>query len=146
MHNLVEAIIAKHRDYGIEVFAAVTPAAIQAFEARIGFALPEDFRTFYRYCNGFGCTEDIFNMSALEEITQYSDNYGDGWCIFAEYMIYSEGWALRLSDTGQYEIFNTHYPGIVLTNSLSVFLEHFLSGGVFQPGGLYTLQEERGIV
>ncbi len=145
MDHLIEAIIAKHRNYSIDVYAAATPAAIIAFEQRIGFALPEDFKTFYRYCNGFGCTEDIFNMTALEEIPGYPDNYGDNWFIFAEYMIYSECWALRCTGTGAYEIFNTGYPDVVLTHSLFIFLEHFLQGNVFEPGGLYTLQEKQGI-
>lgn len=141
----VEAIIEKHRAEGITVYPAAKPTAILAFEARIGFPLPDDFRAFYEYCNGFCCEEDWFIMTELEEITQFKHGMGDNCFIFSEYLTYCDGWGLRRTDAGQYGIFNMSYPEITMTHSLVTFLEYFLAGNVFDPGGLYDWQEALGI-
>ena len=84
-------------------------------------------------------------MVVPEEITSFPDHYGENWFIFSEYMIYSDGWGLRYTEAGQYEIFNWSYPEITMTDSLVVFLELYLLGNVFDPGGLYDWQQEMGI-
>jgi hypothetical protein len=141
-NNLIQSIAAKHKVSGIEINAPATLADISAFERQIGFSLPADFVEFYVTCNGFGCNEDIFNMVPLEEIRRYPRDYGTNWFYFAEYMIYSDMWGLRLSDTANYEIFNGSYPIIPMTSSLEEFLFRFLKGNVFEPGGLYDWQDE----
>lgn len=141
MKTLINAIIAKHQSNGIFPEPPAKAARIRAFEKRIGFLLPDDFREFYSLCNGFECNEDIFHMVSLESITGHPEQYGHHWFYFAQYMIYSDSWGLRLTDAGQYEIFNGHYPSEVLTRSLYEFLERFLTGNVFDPGGLYDWQK-----
>src|SRR6218665_230519 len=106
MKNIIESIVEKHKDTGIEVNAPATLADISIFEQQIGFVLPPDFIAFYTTCNGFGCNEDIFNMSPLAEITRYPQNYGTKWFYFSEYMIYLDMWGLRITTEGKYEIFN----------------------------------------
>ncbi len=145
INSLLAAIVEKHREEGITVSPAAKPAAIDAFEKRIGFALPEDFKAFYSCCNGFACEEDWFMMTELEDITRHTQNLGEHWFVFSEYLTYCDGWGLRYTDTGQYEIFNWSYPEITMTDSLVVFLERFLQGNVFDPGGLYDWQQELGI-
>ncbi|MFT3823791.1 MAG: SMI1/KNR4 family protein [Chitinophagaceae bacterium] len=142
MRNIIESIIEKNKNYGIEVNAPARLSDIFAFEQRVGFALPPDFIEFYTTCNGFGCIEDIFNLLSLAEITSYPDNYGTNWFYFAEYMIYSDMWGLRIGDTGKYEIFNGSYPAIAMTSSLEEFLNRFLKGNVFDEGGLYEWHDE----
>lgn len=142
INGIVREIIKKHKGYGIEINAPATPTDISAFEKQIGFALPADFVEFYCVCNGFSCTEDIFNIIPLSEIRLYPRDYGANWFYFSEYMIYSDMWGLRLTSEGKYEIFNGSYPTIPMTSSLGAFLSKFLKGNVFDSGGLYDWQEE----
>ncbi len=66
IQNLVQSITEKHRSYGIDVYPPATAADIKLFEQATGFPLPADFATMYIICNGFGCTEDIFNITPLQ--------------------------------------------------------------------------------
>ncbi|MCS4224635.1 hypothetical protein M2408_000715 [Sphingobacterium sp. BIGb0165] len=60
-------------------------------------------------------------------------------------MIYSDMWGLRYLGDSRYEIFNATDPTIGMTSSLTEFLQHFLEGNVFDPGGLYKWHQELGI-
>jgi hypothetical protein len=60
-------------------------------------------------------------------------------------MIYSDMWQLEVNpdDYNDYKIIvEANYNKLVLTNSLTKFIEHFLTGGVFEAGGLYDWQKE----
>jgi hypothetical protein len=143
--DLIQSITEKHHSYGIDVNSPATAEMLKIFEQQTGFPLPADFVAFYTICNGFGCTEDIFNIIPLQEIRNHSSDYGPNWFTFSEYMIYSDSWRLRYLNNGRYEIFNGSYPDKPMTHSLEQFLEHFLAGGVFDKSGLYDWQEELGI-
>lgn len=149
MKDIIDAIYKKHQRQGIVVHPPATEAQIAAFEQQQGFALPDDFRLFYKTCNGFECNEDIFNMSSLADINKYGRNDISNSFYFAEYMANSDLWGMRLLKDGTYRIFKYAEPEFVLTNYLEVFLHRFLSGSVFEPEGLYDwqekLQQERGI-
>ena len=145
MKKLIESIVQKHRNSGIDIYPPATSLDITAFEKQIGFSFPNDFKDFYSICNGFGCVEDIFNIIPLHEIRRHPQDYGTNWFYFAEYMIYSDTWGLRLTTSGQYEIFNGSYPNIAMTSSLIEFLSKFLKGNVFDPSGLYEWHEDLGI-
>ncbi|MBZ4041238.1 SMI1/KNR4 family protein [Flavobacterium hibisci] len=145
MNELVNLIRLKHRKNGIDVYPPAKLSDIADFERQIGFSLPTDFREFYLNCNGFGCNEDIFNMIPLKDIRQYQQNYGYNWFYFSEYMIYSDMWGLKRTSIGQFEIFNGSYPDKTMTSSLTEFLQRFLTGNVFETGGLYEWQNELGI-
>ncbi|WP_369331573.1 SMI1/KNR4 family protein [Danxiaibacter flavus] len=95
--NLIESISKKHYSSGIEIYPPATLTDIKLFEQKIGFALPREFREFYSICNGFGCNEDIFNIVSLADTMRHPQDYGTNWFYFAEYMIYSDMWGLRLS-------------------------------------------------
>lgn len=142
MKNLVALISKKHKPTGFTMNAAATLTDIARFEQQIGFPLPEDFKAFYIVCNGFGCTEDIFNMTPLEEISNSDEEEGVKGFHFAEYMINSDMWGLRFTTEGNYEIFNASYPLNAMTSSLEEFLNRFLLGNVFEKGGLYYWMEE----
>lgn len=143
--NIIKLITEKHKEDGIDVNPPATATEIAVFEKEIGFSLPADFIRFYTTCNGFGCNEDIFNMVPLQEVMQYSRDHGPDWFYFSEYMIYSDMWGLRLTTSGKYEIFNGSYPEVALTSSLEEFIERFLKGNVFDPGGLYDWHDELNI-
>ena len=143
--ELIDHIIQKNSNTGIEVNRPASEEDIMIFEKQIGFALPNDFKEFYSTCNAFGCTEDIFNIVPLYEIRTYPVDYGSNWFYFAEYMIYCDMWGLRKISSTEYEIFNGSYPKLALTSSMQEFLERFLRGNVFDPGGLYDWHDEIGI-
>lgn len=140
MQDIIDAIVAKHKHRGIVAHPPATEAEINTFEQLLGFSLPGDFRFLYTTCNGFECNEDIFNMSSLTDISRHPNNYGTNWFYFAEYMINSGFWGMRLLKDGTYEIFNDSEPELVLTTYLEVFLHRFLSGNVFETHGLYDWQ------
>ncbi len=145
MAEMVNLIRRKHNDSGIDINPPANLPDIAEFERQIGFSLPNDFREFYLTCNGFGCNEDIFNVVPLHEIREHQQDYGNDWFYFSEYMIYCDMWGLRLTSTGQYEIFNGSYPSKTMTSSLAEFLQRFLKGNVFDKGGLYEWHDELGI-
>jgi hypothetical protein len=111
------------------------------FAIPINLVIQASVRLFLVVC-GFSCNEDIFNVVPLSGITQYQQDYGENWFYFAEYMIYSDMWGLRLTKEGRYEIFNGSYPELTLTSSLNEFLGRFLQGNVFEAGGLYDWYDE----
>ncbi|MBL7711530.1 MAG: SMI1/KNR4 family protein [Chitinophagaceae bacterium] len=137
MDQIIGLIKQKHKVTGIDINTPANLSDIADFERQIGFSLPTDFKAFYLTCNGFTCHKDIFSIIPLQSITQYPKDFGDNWFYFSEYMIYSDTWGLRLTATGEYEIFNGSYPNKALTSSLSEFLQKFLKGDVFETGGLY---------
>jgi cell wall assembly regulator SMI1 len=141
MKELIAAISLKNRTQGITIYNPASTKEIADFESEIGFPLPADFREFYLLCNGFACNEDIFNFLPLHEIAERGKN----WFCFAEYMIYSDTWELRITEDGQYQIYSGDYPETTLTSSLKEFLEHFLQGNVFGDGGLYDWIKELGV-
>ena len=144
LKELIIAITQKNRKKeGIDIYPPASEAEISVFEKQIEFLLPADFKKFYLCCDGFGCVDDIFNMISLSEIRNHPKDYGTNWFYFAEYMIYSDMWGLRINPKGEYEIFNGDYPDHVLTSSLKEFLEIFLEGNVFEPGGLYEWQRKK---
>lgn len=140
--TLLSAIEEKHRSYGITLNLPNAFYEIESFERTIGFELPADFKEFYSICNGFTCTEDIFRMIPLEEISEDEQNHGENWFPFAEYMIYCDMWSFRRCLDGAYQVFNKAETEVVLTSSLLEFLQRFLTGGVFDKGGLHDWREE----
>ncbi len=145
MKELIEKIRQKNQHEGVNINSPATEQEIAKSESVLGFNLPVDFKIFYSICDGFDCEDDIFNFLRISDITHDQSDYGADWFNIAEYMIYSDIWAVRIISTDSYEIFNGSYPQAILTTSLSEFLEHFASGHVFESNGLYQWQEELGI-
>lgn len=142
MDELIAAIASKHKQDGISLNPPASTQEIEAFERKLGFLLPGDFIEFYSICNGFSCTEDIFNMKSLEDMLEYPDDFGKDWFHFSDYMINSDMWSLRKKAAGDFEIINSGEVTIMLASSLYTFLERFLKGNVFDPGGLYDWHDE----
>lgn len=151
--TVIQKIQERLDEFGIVLNPPATTAAIEEFERVYGLTIPADILSFYSYCNGFEALTDFFNVLSLEEITREQINYQTGIVgrefIFAEYMIYSDSWNIRLTPNGhfEYEIINSNHGTdevVVLTNSLADFIVRYLDGnGVFGDEGLYAWYEQR---
>jgi hypothetical protein len=120
-------------------------ALIRQVEKVHNITLPEDIKQFYRFSDGFETAEDLFNLIPLNEIIKSKSDSNYQHLYIAEYMVYSDMWALEIDhdNHNNYRIYNInrYSEKIVLTNSLSDFLKRFLDAGVFGPNGLYKWGE-----
>ena len=113
---------------------AATKEDIAAFECG-NFRLPDDFKMFYQFSNGFQTLDWLFNIIPLQDMAA---NRKEGLhqaqsFHFAEYMVYAEIWSVEIKQADHYSIYK-HSPGkepMVLTNSLAEFLARYVNGGVF---------------
>ena len=130
--------------FKLTLHAGADEALIKGVETAYNFELPQDFKDFYRFTNGFEMDEDIFNMIPLGEMIGNSKD--DKHLSIAEYMIYSDMWHLEINayDPNHYELYVIDYDSekIILTHSLTDFIARFLKGGVFEIGGLYAWKDE----
>jgi hypothetical protein len=131
---------------GLTLRHGTSEELISQVERSFSVVLPADFKTLYRFTDGFETEEDIFNMIRLVEIMDNKTRYNKEPLYFAEYMIYSDMWQLEINpeDPDQYLISVVDYQHgrIVLTSSLGEFIARFLKGGVFEIGGLYAWADE----
>jgi hypothetical protein len=107
--------------------------------------LPADVRAFYLCCNGFDVDNELFRFMPLAE------NLEDGWnhlliaphdLFIAEYMIYSDAWALTVDASALegYIIYNAREE-LTLTTSFAEFLEIAMHHGIHDNGGLYDWEK-----
>ncbi|KJD31044.1 MULTISPECIES: SMI1/KNR4 family protein [Flavobacteriaceae] len=131
---------------GIELSEPATDNDIKFFETEKKLKLPKDFKTLYKFCNGFETDEDLFRLIPLNEII---DNGKDDYCIsdssfhFTEYMIYSDMWTVEINPANidNYKIYNKANDIVYLTSSLTEFLCVFLNKGIYD--GLYEWREKQ---
>ena len=131
---------------GLTLHKGASEELISQAENTYGVTFPTDFKTLYRFTDGFETVEDIFNMIPLQEIID-TKNWNEGRPFYiAEYMIYCDMWSLEIdpSNVDLYSIatLDFHVGKVVLTNSLGEFIARFLNGGVFEIGGLYFWRDE----
>jgi hypothetical protein len=144
INDIIEKLTTTLPVSDITLFPPASLRELTEFEDRLNCPLPDDFRTFYLFCNGFESAEDIFRIVPLDEITdrlaQYTPNSFD----FGEYMTYCDMWTIEInpSDANDYRISNRGERCRLLTDFLSEFLDRFLAGGVFENGGLYDWHGE----
>ncbi len=130
---------------GIELNKPATENEIDFFE-NSKIKLPQDFKTLYKFSNGFETDEDLFRLIPLNEIM---DNGKDHYCIsdtsfhFAEYMIYCDMWTVEINpnEIENYKIYNKAGNIAYLTNSLAEFLCVFINKGIYE--GLYEWREKK---
>jgi hypothetical protein len=130
---------------GLSLHPGADDAMLQAVENTYNITLPDDFKEFYRFADGFETDEDIFNMIPLKYIIENKHRKGGAAFYIAEYMIYSDMWQLEINpdNCNDYKIIIwANNNKLVLTNSLGEFISRFLKGGVFGTGGLYEWQDE----
>lgn len=129
----------------IRLRAGVDESLLLDAEILHGVILPDDFREFYRFSDGFEATEDLFNLISLDEIIENKKHDKKDPLYIAEYMIYSDMWCLEVNpdDRNDYKIIiEANYNKLVLTNSFAEFISRFLAGGVFGFDGLYSWGDE----
>jgi hypothetical protein len=140
--EIITALIIVSRKPGTELtlHRGADELLISRCENEYGITLPDDFKTFYRFSDGFETIEDIFNMIPLAEIIKNKKSKKNDTFYIAEYMVYSDMWELEINpdDSNDYTIIGySNDNKLALTKSLAEFIERFLKGGVFDSGGLY---------
>jgi hypothetical protein len=101
---------------------------------KLSYALPPDLIEFYTFCNGFDTYDHLFRLVPIAEAVDYKHELKDNTFHFAEYMIYSDQWLIRLQEGGGYEIINDDHGTqtmTVQTTSILKFLEIYLTEGLF---------------
>lgn len=118
---------------------------IDFFEKSKKIKLPKDFKTLYKFSNGFETDEFLFRLIPLNEII---DNGKDNYCIndnsfhFTEYMIYSDMWTVEIdtNNNENYKIYHKTNNIVYLTNSLTEFLCVYINKGI--NDGLYEWRDK----
>lgn len=130
----------------ITIWPGVPGSTLNWFEWQMRVVMPEDFKVFYRFCNGFESEEDAFRIITLDEIVdnkfkQRRTGLDNKSFYFAEYMQYSDMWSIEVgtAQAEKYAIFcpTRNNEQIILTYSFTEFLNCFLANGVFGDNGLY---------
>ena len=128
---------------GFELNKPATDNDIEFFERSTKIKLPDDFKTLYKFSDGFETEEDLFRLIPLSEII---DNGTDEYCIndnsfhFTEYMIYADMWSVEVN-INTYKIYNKTDDIVYLSNSLAEFLCVFINKGIYE--GLYEWREKK---
>ena len=127
----------------IDLKNGATEEEIDSFESK-NFRLPDDFRQLYKFSNGFETLDWLFRILPLQEITENGDAKMHTACSFhfAEYMVYSEIWSVKLKEKNKYLIYkqSSKENSIVFTDSLIEFLSIYINGGLFD--GLLQWESE----
>lgn len=130
----------------MSLYPGATDERFDRFETTLGLKLPDDIKEFYQFSDGLDTYDHLFRIIPLEDILTSSDEFTPGTFYIAEYMIYSDVWEVEVvaTDHSEYRISTTNHGGqkITLTNSFAEFLGRFLTGGLFDTGGLYEWYEE----
>ena len=142
VQTLLAALKANLKQTDITLYSGASEQLIKQFEQEMNLVLPADLKTFYAFCNGFESEEDWFRMIPLEEILESKFKYQPKQFYLAEYLTYCDMWEVELTDCAL-EAYRIHNMNVTLTDSLAVFLDRFLQGGVFGEAGLYNWREER---
>ncbi len=146
-----ERFFTEHKDkmklLGISLNPPATPEDINKLEIAVGQKLPTEIRDFYAYCDGFDTQDWMFNILSIEQILYYKFELEKLEFYFAEYMIYSDNWRIKLENSTTFSIINGNHneeTQLVLANSIYEFLSMYLnSDGVLANNGLYHWYEEK---
>jgi len=135
---------------GIKLHEGASPEKIKYVEDTYKITLPDDFKEFYGFSDGFESIDNlIFNLLTLDEMlyNEHQYKYNNQNLAIAEYLIYSDEWVLLIDKTnsGSYQLLNgNHNSGylLTLTTSFAEFLMRFIKGGLFDSGGLYDWYDD----
>ena len=145
IEQIIRRLKHEGQKFGIVLNAPAPTSELQDLKEKLGVELPSDISDFYKVCNGFESEDHLFRMIPIREIIDEKSEFGNRTFDFAEYLIYSDTWSIRLDGTF-YEIINSNHGTenpVVLSNSLSSFLDKYLTGtGVFGGQSLYNWANE----
>lgn len=138
----------KMKSLGISLRPPATVEDIAKLEIAVDQKLPQEIKDYYSYCNGFDSNDWLFNLLSIEQILYYKSELEISEFYFAEYMIYSDNWNIKLESENSFSINNSNHgtgAQVVLTDSIYEFLERYLnSDGVLSAEiGLYKWYEEK---
>jgi hypothetical protein len=145
--EVIEKLGRDSHDLGIKLFPPATSNEIEILEKSLSYPLPSELKYFYQQCNGFEADEDIFRVISINDLMEEKHDLGENEFHFAEYLIYSDTWDIRIINSESYTIFNNDHGGKVnlnLTQSIIPFLNRYveLKGGIFGENGLCRWHEE----
>ena len=142
MEQIITRIKAGPND--IKCYPAATQSLLESFEDKAKLVLPLDFKALYSFSNGFESAEDLFRIIPLDELMDdwHGENRVNGQFHFAEYLIYSDLWGVKLGEEGK-DDYSIYYPALehrnlFMTSSLAEFLDCFLDAGIYGKNGLYN--------
>ena len=119
---------------GITLNAPCKDEDLADLESELSCPLPPDLIDFYTFCNGFETYDFLFRVIPLSEAVDYRSELKSNTFHFAEYMIYSDQWLIKIGEGGSYEILNNDHGSEemkVQATSILKFLEIYLSEGLF---------------
>ncbi len=140
IRDIIQRISRNKEALGITLYPPATQLDIDVVENALNLPLPSELKEFYLFCNGFESEEDLFRMVPLDEMREMSSRLTDNQIVIAEYLVYCDYWEMSVNKNESYEISEGSYHTI-LTDSFALFLDRFLSGGVFEHGGLYEWKD-----
>ena len=140
IHDLLTFINENKNRLGFTLNKKASDAEIEQFEKN-KIHLPDDLKTFYKFCNGFETNEYLFRLIPLNEIISNGFKNKTSFDI-AEYLIYSDVWTIDINQNNKndYQIYNKADDIVILTNSFTEFLVRFINRGLFE--GLCYWREE----
>ena len=138
----------KMKSLGISLSPPATAEDIAKLEIAVNQKLPQEIKDYYSYCNGLNTDDWLFNLLSIEQILYYKSELETSEFYFAEYMIYSDSWNIKLESEDNFSITNSNHgtgTQLVLTDSIYEFLDRYLnSDGVFSAEtGLLKWYEEK---
>jgi hypothetical protein len=143
INEAIELLKSYNGPFELTLHKGANETLLKEVEFAYGITLPDDFKTLYRFTDGFEIDEDILNIIPLWAIIETRKNDAPIW--IAEYMIYCDRWDLELNpaEPNDYSIsvIDGDSGKIILTNSLGEFIARSLKG-VFEIGGLYHWADE----
>ena len=144
LSTVLDFIKDNSKELGIYLTDGASEIDIAKFEKNITF-LPDDFKSLYKFSNGFETDEDLFRLIPLDEIiSKEKDSYliSRTSFHFTEYLIYCDMWTVDVNNenSNSYRIYNKANDTVFLTNSLPEFLATFINRGIYD--GLYQWRED----
>lgn len=135
INDIIIRIKEHQQELGLTLYGSASDEKITYAESVLQLSLPEDIKTFYKFCNGLESDGDMFRIVPLEEMIDNEKNKSllPHQFYIAEYMDYCDMWTLDIhTSANTYSIINEAEATVTLTNSFALFLERFLDKGIFE--------------
>ena len=145
--RIIQRLKNEGQKFGIVLNSPASEKELTDFKSKLGIDLPSDILEFYKECNGFESDDHLFRIIPLREIIENKNELESGTFSFAEYLIYSDTWDIKLyNNPNIYKIVNCNHKTEApaeICNSLYSFLDKYLNGtGLFGEQGLYKWADE----
>src|SRR5687768_9314960 len=123
IEQIIRRLKHEGQKFGIVLNSPAPTSELKGIKEKLGVELPSDISNFYKVCNGFESEDHLFRIIPIREIIEEKSELENRTFDFAEYLIYSDTWSIRLGEDGTfYEIINCNHGTenpVVLSNSLA---------------------------